>query len=435
MKPRFYVPACLREFQGFSVRDIKDFSKDRRVEVYLEQSPKNQRTCNKCFNKLGSYHDRHTITAKHLKMCGWQVEVIFHREKRHCEHCKKVRSQHISWLSPTSSHVTLDLAWWVSRLNESTSVLSTSRLESLNKDTCYSIDKYILRRLLQGYKIPKVSRIAVDEVYARGPRQQKKGETRDDLFLTVIVDLKTRKVIWVSSSRRREALDEFFELIGENACKEIEVVCTDQHEDYSASVKQHCRNAAIVFDRFHLVQNFNEAINNERKDELEEIDPEGHIADKMGDLMNGKYRYVFLRKAKNRSRRDRAHIDEVFKLNTKMSKLEIIKEHFHQMFECNSKEEAQEMLNECYEWAYQLKAVYLIRYLWGLLEEERLWNYFKFKVTTSLSEGINRVIKGLKWQAYGYKDMEYFKLKIMQKVGYLNSNYHENDMALIWSSH
>ncbi|MFK8137977.1 MAG: transposase, partial [Bdellovibrionales bacterium] len=75
------------------------------------------------------------------------------------------------------------------------------------------------------------------------------------------------------------------------------------------------------------------------------------------------------------------------------------------------------------------------KYVWRLLEEERLWNYFKFKVTTSLSEGVNRVIKGLKWQAYGYRDMEYFKLKIMQKAGYLNSKYHQNDLNLIWSSH
>ncbi len=55
---------------------------------------------------------------------------------------------------------------------------------------------------------------------------------------------------------------------------------------------------------------------------------------------------------------------------------------------------------------------------WGTLK-----NYFRFPVTTGLSEGINRAIKGLKWQAYGYKDMEYFKLKILQKVGYLNYRY------------
>ncbi len=59
-----------------------------------------------------------------------------------------------------------------------------------------------------------------------------------------------------------------------------------------------------------------------------------------------------------------------------------------------------------------------------MLDEQRLWNYFRYKVTTGVSEGINRVIKGLKWQAYGYKDMFYFALKILQKAGYLNSRYH-----------
>ena len=435
MKPRFYVPACLRTFQGFSVRDIKDRAKDRRVEIYLEQSSENIRKCHKCKSKLGAYHDAHSITAKHLKMCGWQVEVTFNREKRHCPICKKVRSQHIPWLSPTSPHITLDLAWWLNRLTEVTSVLATSKLESIDKNACYKVDKYILNRLLQGYKIPDIRQIAVDEVYARGPKQKKAGETRDDLFLTVIVDLKTRKVIWVGNSRRREALDEFFELIGEEACKQIEVVCTDQHEDFSASVKDYCPNAAIVFDRFHLVQNFNEALNNERKAELEEMDFESKRGRDMGDLMNGKYRFVFLKKDINRSKKDRWHINEVSRINSRIGKLEIIKEHFHRMFDCENKEEAQEIFQTCYEWAYQIKAIYLIKYLWRLMEEDRLWNYFKYKVTTSLSEGINRVIKGLKWQAYCYKDMEYFKLKIMQKAGYLNSQYHQEDIHLIWSSH
>jgi len=49
--------------------------------------------------------------------------------------------------------------------------------------------------------------------YARGPKQQKDNETRDDLFLTVIVDQRTRKVIWVSQSRRKEALDTFFVML------------------------------------------------------------------------------------------------------------------------------------------------------------------------------------------------------------------------------
>ena len=223
MKPKFYLPACLREFQGFNVRDIKDFSKERRSEIHLEQIESNERQCSKCFNNLSNYHDNHRIKAKHMNMCGWSVTIIFYREKRHCLTCKKVRSQHIPWLSPATPHVTMDLAWWLNKLTEVTSVLAASRLQSIDKNTCYKIDKYILKRLLQGYKIPEIRRLAVDEVYARSPRQRKKDETRDDLFLTVIVDLKTRKVIWVSNSRRKEALDEFFQIIGAEACEQVEV--------------------------------------------------------------------------------------------------------------------------------------------------------------------------------------------------------------------
>ena len=152
--------------------------------------------------------------------------------------------------------MTLDLAWWINRLTEVTSVLAASRLESVDKMACYEVDHYILSRMLQGYEIPNVRRISVDEVYARSPKQKKQGETRDDLFMTVIVDQDTRKVIWVSQSRRKEALDLFFELLGEEACKGIIVVATDQHEAYSASVKQYCPNATVVWDRFHLVQRF-----------------------------------------------------------------------------------------------------------------------------------------------------------------------------------
>ena len=85
MKPRFYVPACLRNFQGFSARDIKDFVSEQRVEVHLEQTGDNSRTCHRCRTVLGSYHDQYRIRSKHLKMMGWTVEIVFFREKRYCK--------------------------------------------------------------------------------------------------------------------------------------------------------------------------------------------------------------------------------------------------------------------------------------------------------------------------------------------------------------
>ena len=144
-----------------------------------------------------------------------------------------------------------------------------------------------------------------------------------------------------------------------------------------------------------------------------------------------KYRYLFLTKANNRSSKDQRHLDEVCRLNEKIAKMEIIKERFHNFFDCENEGDARIILAEVYEWAMQAKAWNLWKWIKDLREKNTLWNYFKYKVTTGISEGMNRVIKGLKWQAYGYKDMAYFALKILQKCGYLNSKYHGNLLPLI----
>lgn len=420
MNPKtLYIPYAFRTFQGFSVRDIKESIVSRHMEIVLEKAADKTHLCSLCGHELEGQEGRYWVQARHLRVFGWTVSVSFFREKRWCPKCRKVRSELIEWLCPTSPHMTLELAWWINRMSEITSVLQVSKLESVDKMACYKVDKYILTRLLQGYSVPEVKQISVDEVYARSRVQQKVHETRDDLFLTVIVDIRTRKVIWVSQSRRKEALDQFFELIGVDACKQIQVVATDQHEGYSASVKQYCPNAKVVWDRFHLVQKFNEALNEERKLEAENIDPEGQ----MGDLINGKYRYLFLTKAKNRSSRDTKHLEEVMRLNERMAKLEVIKERFHQIFDQNDRISAQVILCEVYEWAYIARAWNIVKWIWSIMDDDRFWNYFEYKVTTGLSESINRAIKGLKWQAHGYVDMFYYSLKIMQKCGYLNHRY------------
>lgn len=76
------------------------------------------------------------------------------------------------------------------------------------------------------------------------------------------------------------------------------------------------------------------------------------------------------------------------------------------------------------QWVLQGKFPHLKRWWFSMNENwAQLANYFKYRVTSALSEGVNNVIKTLKRRAYGYKNMEYFKLKIMQVCGFLNARY------------
>jgi len=110
---RINLPQVFQNFQGFFVKDFKEWRTDQRIEIILEREPIKEQYCKRCGCELGKYHDSHRVTAKHLKMMGWQVEVTFFKEKRHCSSCNKVRSESISWMSDASPHVTLDLAWWI----------------------------------------------------------------------------------------------------------------------------------------------------------------------------------------------------------------------------------------------------------------------------------------------------------------------------------
>jgi hypothetical protein len=148
-KAKMYVPAAFRVFQGFDLVDIKDFRTEWRTELWLGRRADKEALCWKCDSPLGAKHDQYRLRARHLKMMGWQVDVVFYREKRHCPRCKKVRSEAIEFLCPSSPHITMELAWWLNRLSEVTSVLAVSRLESIDKEACYQVDKFILTRLLR----------------------------------------------------------------------------------------------------------------------------------------------------------------------------------------------------------------------------------------------------------------------------------------------
>jgi transposase len=354
-----------------------------------------------------------------LPVMGIRCYVFFWRHKGYCSHCKKARAERVNFLAPETPHLTTTYAWWIGRLCEIAAVSRVAELVEQSKMTAWRVDFRRMKRMLVGYRIPDVTRISVDEVYAR-KKPRHKGESRDERFFTVISDLTTRRVIWVSESRRKEALDQFFLLIGKEATSRIVLVAVDQHEGYAASVRQHCPQAALVWDRFHLMQTFEEAVNDTRK----ELHAEQPGKSELHRLTRGRYRFLFLKKAHRRTDEERQHIDDVLKENHRFAKLELIKERMLTFFDQPSADVAKAVFEEIGEWIWQMGFQPLMR--WHRQLEggwDTLKNYFTHRVTSALSEGHNNVIKALKRRAYGYRNMEYFRLKIMQVCGYLNSRY------------
>jgi transposase len=420
----YLVPRFLR-FEGFNTVDVRTSFRDKTTQVYLETRYDKPLICHVCRSEMTRVIHKKHRKVRDLDIRGFEFTIHFSRRTGECPTCLKQRVEYIHFISPLSPHYSREFSWSVGELCEFSAVSRAAKYNDIDNMTLRRIDHSRMHMMAKHYVIPKVTGIAVDEVYARR-KSHYKNESRNRKFFTVITDIKERKVIWVSKSRNKSALDEFFSIIGPEACKEIEVAAIDQHDAYKASIEEHCPNAVVVWDRFHLVSNFEDAVNETRKD----LHANFSNKDPLFQLTRGKYRTLFQKRAERRSKEEKRHIDDILKEDADFAQLEMIKEKMLDFFNQADEESAKEVFKEVGDWIWQKGFRPLMRWY---KELEKGWstltNYFKYRVTTAVSEGINNVIKALKRQGFGYRNMDYFRLKIMQKCGYLNSEYMPN---LIW---
>jgi transposase len=424
------IPRFLKDaFKGFEVVDFKECLQEGRIEIYLERSPDKERTCHRCGAKLYAERGRYRSCVEAMPISGLRVFVRFWRQKGHCSKCNKARAESVVFIAEETPHLTTDYAWWMGRLCEIAAISRVAELMEQDEMTTWRLDFSRMKRMLERYKIPKIRKISVDEVYAR-KKPKFEDENRNQRFFTVISDLESRRVIWVSEGRSKEALDQFFILIGKQACQKIEVVAADQFDGYAGSVKEHCPKAVLVWDRFHVMQIFEEAVNETRK----ALHEEQAGGSELNRLSRGQYRFMFVKKASRRTGAETAHINDVLRANKYFAKLEIIKERMLSFFDQQDEERAKQVFDEVGEWIFQAGFKPLMKW-YNNLEGgwKTLRNYFKYRVSSSLSEGHNNVIKMLKRRAFGFRNMEYFRLKIMQTCGYLNSKYiyHPNQLLTL----
>ena len=405
-------------FSGYETRDIKEYLSKSYVEVHLTRLSDTEAVCSRCGSTLAGLSKGYGLRVEHMPVMGNRCFLVFVRKKGYCSSCKKHRAEALDFISDHSPHKSKDFSWWIGRMCEIAPVTRVAELMEQSGLTTWRMDFKRMKKMFQYYKVDYAEAISVDEVYVR--KKKKDGETRNDLFFTVISDLKTRRVLWVSEGRSKEALDQFFILIGESGCKKIKAVAADQFKGYRASVMEHCPHAKLVWDRFHIMQNFEKAMDSDRRT-LHQAQPKGSYAKRAS---RGKNRFIFLKRASKRTRDERNNMEELMKVNEDFFRLELIKERALDMYNCKTAEEAKEIFDEIGAWIFTHRFKSLLT--WHN-EIEKHWihieNYFEYRITSALSEGINNVIKMLKRRAFGYRNMEYFRLKIMQVCGYLNSRY------------
>ncbi len=215
---------------------------------------------------------------------------------------------------------------------------------------------------------------------------------------------------WVGGEGRKEAdLDEFFKFIGKNQSKRIKLAAMDMWKAFRNSTLKNSPNALIIYDKFHIMRHLSKALDQVRREEYK------RLSGKDRSYIKGQ-RYTLLSNKESLDLNGRRALKKLLAANNRLNTAYLLKETFGQLWDYKTARGARAFFER---WKESLKWKRLKPYVKFAAMVEKHWDGIASycnpdnKVSLGLVEGVNNKIRVIQRKAYGYRDEEYLKLKII----------------------
>jgi transposase len=315
-----------------------------------------------------------------------------------CVACSAVRQVDVPFADPRRSY-TRSFERYALDLSHHMTIRDVAHHLGVGWDTIKDIQKRDLSRRYAKPKLKHLRAIAIDEIaVARGHR-----------YLTVVMDLDSGAVVFVGDGKGADALDPFWKRLRPSGAK-VEAVAMDMSGAYKAAVRKHLSRAVVVFDRFHVVKLFNDRLSDLRRDLYREA------TDVQQKTVLKGTRWLLLKNAENLDPEgdEKARLEEALRLNRPLAVAYYMKEDLRRFWEQPGKRFATAFLDG---WIRRAEAsgIKALQQMARTLAAHRsgLLAYYDVMISSGPMEGVNNKIKTMKRQAYGFRDQDFFKLKIL----------------------
>lgn len=239
--------------------------------------------------------------------------------------------------------------------------------------------------------------LAIDEIAVR------KGHE----YVTIVLDLVAGRIVWVGDGRSEATLSDFFSELSIEQRESIEAIAVDMSPPFRKGVAIWCPNAAVVYDFFHVVAKYGrEVIDAIRVQQVKQFTGVDRT------FIKGS-RYLLLGNARNLDSDQRTQLQALLEVNQPLAIAYMLKDQLKKIWTYRSEGWAQRAVLQWAALAFDSGLQPLIRFAKGLLRHaDGVLNHCRYPIHTGRLEGINNKLKVIKRQAYGFRDHEYFKLKI-----------------------
>jgi len=312
-----------------------------------------------------------------------------------------VKTERLEWLADNPFY-TKRFAFYVGRRCRETPIKEVAEELLLDWQTVKDLDKQYMQEQLRRAGDPSPQVIGIDEIaIGKGHR-----------YRIVVSDLQRGRPIWFGGSDRSAAsLDEFFAWLGPKKCRRIRLAVMDMWSAFRTSTLQegNAAQATILYDKFHILKHLGEAMDKVRKREYR------RLTGKDRRFIKGQ-RYALLTHWGNLSADGRAALKLLFKANARLNKAYLLKESFGQLWTYSSPLWARRFFEQ---WRAALRwqrlepfeqFAELVAAHWDGIEA---YCHKENRVPLGFVEGLNNKIRAIQRRAYGYRDEQYFRLKIL----------------------
>ena len=380
---------------GYRVYRAEIDEAGKALKLWVRRKGGNRKlVCSGCSRRVNEIHETYEREVRDLPCFEYRTTVVIELYRVRCPDCglKTEKVEQLPGKAPFSKR----FEEAVGEACESAAARQVAKRWGLAASTVRAIDLRYLERWAAGRRKPKLRQMGVDEIYL-GKKQK---------FMTVVSNLESAEPVWMGPERKKETLDEFFrrELSGRQR-KGIEAACVDMWEPYRLSLEQWAPGCRIVYDKFHVLQHANAAIDEVRRAEF------FRKGGQMRGLVKGK-RWLLLTRWVNLTAGKRQELNALFALNRRLLKAYLLKESLDRLW---SYRYEGAMLRYLQSWIDQLRwqrlrpfenlARMLLDHLEGIL------NYCQTKVPLGVVEAVNGNIKSLLRRGRGYKNLRYLLLK------------------------
>ncbi|WP_414518196.1 ISL3 family transposase [Nostoc sp. PCC 9305] len=387
-----------------NIEDIKvvnyDFITDDEIVIEIQNQSKVSQ-CPHCGKTTNKTHQNHWYMVRDIPMSDYQVILKVNRRQFKCTECHQVFSEKLSFVKTRRTY-TKRLAMKVIKEVLETDVESAARRNTMTPSEIETILKELELDLLKE-KPHQIKKLGIDEI-----TQLKGGKN----YAAVLVDLEARRPIALLEKRNKTVIAEYLSSLGSEVLNQIEEVSIDLWIPYKSLIQEMLPNAQVVADRFHVMKQINQELDERRKQEKRAANKMKNRQErekKLAGLTHSKY--PLLKKKECLSHEEQAQIDLLREVAPELGEMYRNKEAIRDIFE--SPITSDEALDKFLEWT---QAAYKFfpkscRTISRWIDE--ILAYFDHRTTQGIVEGINQKIKLIKRRAYGLTNFHNFRRRVL----------------------